>query len=71
MKRVTFNEQIFVHSLFVWAYAYKKARQSNYEQQILDRYRFKNRIKDAENILETVFDKKHRTKIFKERFDSS
>ena len=67
-KKVTFSEKILVHTLFVWNYAYQKARESDYEQNMLDRYRFQNRIKYAENLLKDVLEKNYGNKIYNDRF---
>lgn len=67
-KTVTFSEEVIMHTLFVWKYAYQKARESDYEQNMLDRYRFQNRIKYAENLLKDVLEKNYRNKIYNDRF---
>lgn len=68
-KTVKFNEEKnVVYTLFTWEYAYRKARESNYEQYILDRYRFQNKIKYVENLLKDVLEEKNRNKIYIERF---
>ena len=51
-----------------WSFAYKKARKSDYEQCVLDRYRFENRIKYAEKYLTKVLEKSHRQEIYQNLF---
>lgn len=62
------KNQIFI--LHTWLFAYKKARQSNWQQDVLDRYRFREKIKNSEKMLTYVFDKNYRKKIFEERFNN-
>ena len=68
-KTVTFNEKKnSIFTLFVWSYAYRKARESDYEQYVLNRYRFQNRMKYAENLLKNVLEENYRNKVYNERF---
>lgn len=69
MKQVTFNADLNkVHILLAWSFAYRKARESDYAQCILDRYRFQNRIKYTKNLLRGVLEDGYRNKIYSERF---
>lgn len=69
MKQVTFNEnENRIHLLFAWSFAYRKARINNYEQHVLDRYRFQNRINFTENVLNCILRQNFRNKIYNERF---
>jgi len=68
-KRVTFNEEKnIIYPLFCWSFAYKKARQNDYEKFILDRYRFEKRIKCVEMLLNSILIESHRNKVYNERF---
>lgn len=64
-KSVSFNErQNKVHLLVVYDFAYREARKSDWEKAYLDKLRFKQRIKECENVLANVINNK--MSIFKE-----
>ena len=68
-KSVTIDEdKNEVYLLVKWAFAYREARKSNYQQQFADRIRFRDRIMFCEKILSPLFDVAHRTKIYVDRF---
>ncbi len=50
MKKVRFNEQISIHYMIVWNFAYRESRKKYWEYFVLDRFRFQRRIKDFEKI---------------------
>ena len=57
-RKVTFNDNIEIHFMYVWAYAYRKSRERYWEVIAADSARFKRRIKTIENILEPILVKK-------------
>lgn len=69
MKKVTFNEnKNKIHQTFVWTFAYRQARKSNFQQLALDRHRFQRRIRKMEFIIGMVLECSHRDNIYRERF---
>lgn len=67
-KKVQFNLNPEVHVIRAWDFAYRQARKGEWEMAARDRERFKKRIQETENVLSSVFDKKLRDKVYKERF---
>lgn len=66
MKKVTFNLELNQTKLMVvWKYAAKKARMNDWEQEVMDRIRFKDRIVNLAKIINPILDFKHRCKIYK------
>ncbi|KAL5286461.1 PPP1R15A family protein [Megaselia abdita] len=70
-KRVHFDPKPpKVRVMRVYSYAAQAARIGKWEQIARDRVRFSNRIKLLAQILNPIFDEKHRDKIYKERFQN-
>lgn len=68
-KKVTFNEERNqIHHLITWSYAYNSSRKKYWQFLAVDRFRFQRRIEETSKFLDSVLDKNHRCKIFKERF---
>lgn len=66
MKKVTFNEnQNQKYILCTWLFAYQSARQSLWEQEALDRIRFKKRVESSAMYLNPVLNVEHRNKVYK------
>lgn len=57
-KRVRFQEKLTVHLMCTWTYAYKNARQGEWEQAARDRERFKFIIERIGKIILPVLMKK-------------
>lgn len=55
---VQFDLTPTVHYMYTWSYAYKTARQGEWEQMARDRERFKLRIERSRYIIEPVLIKK-------------
>ena len=53
-KKVTFNPDVKIHHMRVWVHAYRQSRKSNWEQQVVDSFRFKQRIKTTELLLKNA-----------------
>lgn len=53
-KRVRFNDNVEIHYMHTWHYAYKKARISHWTMMTLDSYRFKRRIQEIANMLDHI-----------------
>ena len=69
MKKVTFNEnKNTIRRTFTWSFAHRQARQSNFQQLILDRCRFQRRIGEMKMILDGILERDYRNKIYEERF---
>lgn len=70
-KEVQFNPHITIRYLYVWAYAYQKARIDGkmWNTAAADRDRFKMRCVNTSKILNDarIFDKDHREKVYLER----
>lgn len=66
-KKVRFNLTPEVHLLIHWSYAYKSARKKYWEFYALDRFRFRNRIKNMDRIISPILNNQHRQNIY-ERF---
>lgn len=56
MKKVHFNPNVKIHHMFVWSFAYRKARISDFDriQIMLDKFRFEIRKELLEEQLEKV-----------------
>lgn len=52
-----------VHNLFVWEFAYRKARVGSWRSELTDRIRFQDRIKKVEPLISIILNSKHREKI--------
>lgn len=61
---VTFNEDVKVSLMFLWKYAYHKARIGPWEQVARDRVRFQRRIQNCEKIIAKVLHPLHREKVY-------
>lgn len=53
-KKVRFNKKIEIHTLYVWNFAYKKARIGNWSQIYLDNQRFKSRCLNIETNIKYI-----------------
>lgn len=51
MKRVTFDSNVQIHNMHVWAFAYREARKSDLAKIKADRFRFNLRIERLEEEL--------------------
>lgn len=60
-----------IHNMVAWSYAYKQARKGQWEQVALDRFRFHQRIKKVNVVLEKILNCSHRQRIYFERFTSN
>lgn len=58
MKKVRFVDKPKTYICYVWIYAYREARKSNWTTVAVDRHRFEKRIKENSNILEPILRKK-------------
>ncbi|KAI4494399.1 hypothetical protein M0802_008891 [Mischocyttarus mexicanus] len=67
-KKVTFDLKPVVHRMFMWDYAYRAARISQWQEVVADRNRFKQRILDCRLILDPILQVDHRLRIRTERF---
>lgn len=61
---VTFNPNVQVLKMCVWNYAFWAARNGNWIQIALDRYRFQRRIQEFERKFSYILTEKHREKFF-------
>lgn len=69
LKKVTFStEPPTIHNMFVWHYAYSKARKGKWEIFARDRARFKRRVAQISKIIRPVLDHVHRQFVYTERF---
>ena len=59
-KKVTFNTKPTIHVMVMWRFAYKKARQGNWDFVVADRYRFIQRCFNVERIIGYIFQPMHR-----------
>ncbi|CAG9768130.1 unnamed protein product [Ceutorhynchus assimilis] len=59
-----------VHSMIKWSFAYQSARKGPWEMYARDRCRFKDRILRVEWDIKNIFNRKHRERIYKERFEN-
>ena len=57
-----------VCNMVTWQYAYKQSRIGKWEKMALDRFRFARKIKILERLLCHILTKKHRNRIYDERF---
>lgn len=58
MKRVTFKEDVQVHLLITWTFAYQEARKGIWEQHARDRDRFKLKILKYSPIISYALERK-------------
>lgn len=68
MKRVTFSDSIKIQHTYVWDFAYREARKSDWQFAAIDRLRFKRRIMDMGLVLNHILEEEHRQKMFESRF---
>lgn len=54
MKKVHFNPNVEVLHMHAWAFAYRKARTSEWRSIVLDRHRFEHRKQLLEKELEKI-----------------
>lgn len=66
-RKVAFDPNIKVFNMYVWTFAYSKARRNNWIQIAADRDRFQKRINDTSEILSHILTKEHREKILYHR----
>ena len=59
-QKVSFNETIFVKYMCCWNFASKQSRKGEWQQIVIDRFRFQQRIKTIEKSISYIFDPKHR-----------
>lgn len=69
LQRVRFSQDIEVHFMVAWGFAYRNARKGNWEEVARDNARFKNSIEKMNEIFAPVFEQKHRDRIYHERFE--
>lgn len=53
-KRVSFDSNVRILNMNVWAFAYREARKSEWKQIAADRYRFELRKQRLEAMLATI-----------------
>lgn len=69
MGQVAFNlDENKIHHMYVWSYAYKQARKSQWAMEAVDRFRFQRRIDAAGDALLGILNPSHRERIYIERF---
>lgn len=69
-KHVTFDlKKNQIKILYVYEFAMRQSRQSDYYFSYLDHIRFKKRINLIENVLNKCLTKNHRLSVYKERFE--
>lgn len=72
MKKVSFyesNNKTYI--LYVWLYAHRQARKSDWMSYALDRDRFNRRIKNFEMLSKFILNENHRNRIYLSRFKDS
>ena len=57
-RKVTFNDNVEIRFMHVWAYAYKKSRERYWEVVAIDAARFKRRIMMSSDLLDPILLKK-------------
>lgn len=62
-RKVTFNPDVEVLTIYEWPFAYAEARKSNWLQIVADRFRFQRRINEMSETLSPVLTDEHRKKI--------
>ncbi|XP_063372252.1 uncharacterized protein LOC134660439 [Cydia amplana] len=68
-KKVSFSEKPpKVHVMRVWSFAARQARRGNWEQDAMDRDRFKRKIADVDMAVSWVLKPQHRRRIMFQRF---
>ena len=63
--KVRFNNDITIHYMFVWKFAYSEARKGKWDSVVADRYRFKRKCIDVEKSISYIFDHTHRKNMYK------
>ena len=53
-KKVSFSNDIVIHKMICWSFAYSSARKGKWEECVLDRDRFNRRISSLHSILKPV-----------------
>ena len=66
---VKFDPNIQVRTLYVWQYAYRKARIGHYHLDANRRELFYSKINEIACVLDLVLDKNHREKVYKTYFN--
>ena len=56
-KKVSFSDDIEIHTMIYWSFAYQSARKGKWEECARDRERFKRRINSSNAILMPVLKK--------------
>jgi hypothetical protein len=59
-KKVTFNENVVVKTMTVWQFAHRQARKADWEVIALDGFRFRERIKRAEETISPIIVKRYK-----------
>lgn len=54
--------------MIVWRYAYQQARKGIWQQEAVDRDRFKRRIEEVHKVLVDILNFDHRQRIYIDRF---
>ena len=57
-KKVRFNENVTVHYMIYWDFAYREARKGTWKQEIADRCRFTRRVQELDLMLGPYLKKK-------------
>jgi len=62
--KVRFSEDVEVHHMIAWSFAYKQARKGEWERMARDRERFRNRIANIASHISWIFTSAHRNKMY-------
>lgn len=68
IKNVRFQNEPKIYHMFVWNFAYKNARKSDWGTRAVDRIRFEDRISRLSQILDVILEHNHRCLIYNNRF---
>uniref|UniRef100_W8BX39 Protein DP71L n=1 Tax=Ceratitis capitata TaxID=7213 RepID=W8BX39_CERCA len=68
VKKVRFNLNPVVHTMYAWSFAYKSARKGQWENFARDRDRFRRRIENTSKYLNPILTPEHRSFIYNSRF---
>lgn len=68
MKTVHFKTTPTIHLMYVWNFAYRSARQGEWQIYARDHERFGFRIQQTSVLLNKILMAEHRNKIYNERF---
>ncbi|XP_017466635.1 PREDICTED: uncharacterized protein LOC108359324 isoform X2 [Rhagoletis zephyria] len=70
IKKVRFNLNPEVHTMYAWSFAYKSARKGHWESLARDRDRFRKRIENTSKYLNPILRPEHRSFIYNTRFSN-